>query len=505
MKHARVWQALVGMGLLVVGALLAYLPSRGYVQRHVVAATSACRVDTIIVQSRGEVPAKNSGAVVLFHGLSANKFIMTYLARSFADLGLTVFVPDLPGHGRTPGPFTPQAAQDCASALLRGLSARGLIIPERTILAGHSMGGAIALRVAPGFRPAGVVAISPAPMQAGHGVTPEKLLFHEVPRLLPNTLITAGAFEPQGLAANAAELVPQNNADATIQFHSLPWQSHVSVLFSPGVARMTQAWTAQALHLSNAGKLPSRLFLVGGILGLVGILVLAGPFLHELTLVTPQEEAVQHGVPGPMRLFAEVFVVSLAVVALLRYFVPLKSLGLFEGDYLASFFLIAGVGLIALHPGLATRELPVKPGVLGAAAFAALILLLLVTGWLDLTISGAWMTLQRWGKFPIFILACFFFFYALEMLLGPVTQPRRRLVIDLTAILLAWLCLATGTFLLHSGQVLVVLLAPYFALFFLLCRVGARLVRSRTASAPAAAVFSAILFAGICLVLFPVS
>jgi pimeloyl-ACP methyl ester carboxylesterase len=505
MKNARVWQALGGMGLLVVGALLAYLPSRGYVQRHVVAATAACRVDTIIVQARGDVPSQNTGAVVLFHGLSANKFIMTYLARSFADLGLTVFVPDLPGHGRTPGPFTPQAAQDCASSLLRGLSARGLILPDRTILAGHSMGGAIALRVAPEFRPAGVIAISPAPMQAAHGVTPEKLIFHNVPRLLPNTLITAGAFEPQGLAANAADLVPRDNADPTIQFHSLPWQSHVSVLFSPGVARMAQTWAAAALHLSNPGKLPSRLFLLGGILGLTGILVLAGPFLQELTVVAPKEEAEPKDAPGPLRLFGEVLLVSLAAVALLRYVIPLKALGLFEGDYLASFFLLAGVGLIALHPRLASRKFAVKPGVLAAAAFAALILHLLVTGWLDLTITGAWMTLQRWGKFPLFFLACFFFFYALDILLGPVEQPRRRLVIDVAAILLAWLCLAAGTFLLHSGQVLVVLLAPYFALFFLLSRMGARLVRSRTASATAAAVFSAILFAGICLVLFPVS
>jgi len=51
----------------------------------------------------------------------------------------------------------------------------------------------------------------------------------------------------------------------------------------------------------------------------------------------------------------------------------------------------------------------------------------------------------------------------------------------------------------------VVLLMPYFALFFLFTRPGARLVRQRTASATAAAVFGAILLAGFCLVLFPLS
>lgn len=505
MKNRLVWQATGGIGMLVLGAVLAYLPSRGYTQRHVVAATSSCRVDMILVQKLGAPPPGNSGAVVLFHGLAANKFIMTYLARSFAQLGLTVFVPDLPGHGQTAGPFSPQNAENCAASLLRGLEARGLILPDRTILAGHSMGAAIALRLAPQFRPAGVIAISPAPMKTAHGLTPEKLLFQNVPAILPNTLISAGQLEPQGLAANAAELIPAGNSDPTIRFYRLPGQTHVSVLFSPGVARMAQNWAAQALHLANAGNLPSRLFLLGGALGFVGILVLAGPFLQELTTVAPEEASGDPYVVNPLRAFAEVFGVSILAVSVLRYVAPLKVLGLFQGDYLAGFFALVGVGLIALHLSLAQKKFRAKPGVLLSAAFAALILHLLVTGWFDLTITGSWMNLQRWIKLPLFFFAAFLFLYGLEIILGPVVQPRRRYAIDLFSILLAWACLSIGAFYLHSGQILVVLLAPYFALFFILSRLGARLVRRRTASATAAAIFGAILLAGFCLVLFPVS
>ena len=373
----------------------------------------------------------NTGAVVLFHGLAANKYIMTYLARSFAQLGLTVFLPDLPGHGRTPGPFTPQRAEDCAASLLRGLEGRGMIVPERTILAGHSMGAAIALRVAPGFRPAGVIALSPAPMKAEHGVTPEKMLFQNVPPILPNTLISAGKFEPEGLAANAADLVPTSNTDPTIRFYSLPGQSHVSVLFSPGAARMCQTWAAGVLHLPNPGGLPTRLFLLGGMLGFVGILVLAGPFLRELTTVAPDGEARDAAVPSPVRTCVEVLGISLIAVSLLRYLHPLKMLGLFEGDYLAGFFLLVGLGLIALHPKLALRKFRAKPGVVLAAGFAALILHLLVTGWFDLTITGAWLNLQRWERFPVFFVAAFLFLYGLETVLGPVSEPRQRLRLDL--------------------------------------------------------------------------
>jgi pimeloyl-ACP methyl ester carboxylesterase len=429
---------------------------------------------------------------------------MRYLARSFAELGLTVYVPDLPGHGRTSGPFSAEKAEDCGRSLLRGLSARGLLVPDHTILAGHSMGGAIALRLAPEFRPAGVIALSPAPMKAAHGVTPEKLLFQNRPVLVPNTLITAGQFEPKGLAANAEDLVA-GNTDPTIQFHALPGQSHVSVLFSPGAAKLSQAWAARVLNMSNPAQLPSLLYLGGGVLGFVGILLLSGPFLRELATVSPEEAAGDSRVPGTLRFLAEMALVSVLAILVLRYYVPLRILRLFEGDYLASFFLLAGVVLLLLHPKLAIKKLAAKPGALLGAAAGAVILHLLVTGWFDLTVTSAWLTLQRWERFPLFFLAAFLFLYALEILLGPVSEPRKRLGIDYLSILLAWLVLVFGTFVLHSGQILVVLLMPYFALFFLFMRLGARLVRQRTASPTAAAIFGAILLAGFSLVLFPVS
>lgn len=504
MSRKPIWQALAGIGLLIVGALWNYVGARGYTEKRVNAVAGACRVDMTIIQRR-EAPAQTkSGAVILFHGLAANKYIMRYLARSFAELGLTVYVPDLPGHGRTPGPFTPQGAEDCGRSLLRGLIARGLIAPDRTILAGHSMGAAISLRLAPEFRPAGVIALSPAPMQAKHGVTPEKLLFQNPPRILPNTLITAGQFEPEGLAANAEDLVA-GNTDRTIQFRTLPGQTHVSALFSPGVARMSEAWAAQTLHMSNPARLPSLLYLGGGVLGFLGILFLSGPFLRELATAAPEEAGGDSQVPGTVRFLAELVLASLAVLFVLRNSIPLRALRLFEGDYLASFLLLTGAILLLLHPRLALKKLAAKPGAVLGAAVGALILHLLVTGWFDLTVTNAWLTLERWGRFPLFFLAAFVFLYALEILLGPVTEPRKRLAIDYLALLLAWLVMVFATFVLHSGQILVVLLMPYFALFFVFMRPGARLVRQRTASATAAAVFGAILLAGFCLVLFPVS
>jgi hypothetical protein len=95
----------------------------------------------------------------------------------------------------------------------------------------------------------------------------------------------------------------------------------------------------------------------------------------------------------------------------------------------------------------------------------------------------------------------------LEVALGPVIEDagRQRILFGLALIVIAWIALTVGVMVLHSGEILVVLLGAYFALFFVMSRLGTQLVRKQSGSAMAAAVFNAILLAGFCLVVFPVS
>jgi pimeloyl-ACP methyl ester carboxylesterase len=495
--------------LLGLGAVLTFVASRRYSERRVVATSGSCRLNTTIVQLAGLPENSQSGSVVLFHGLTANKVIMMYLARAFADEGLRVYLPDSPGHGQTAGPFSPAQAEDCSISFVRGLLARGMIVPDRTILVGHSMGGAIALRTAAKIHVAGAIAISPAPMTVAHGVSPEVLLYMHPPPVPPNSLLLAGQFEPEWLKANAADYAA-TSTDGTSKFVLVPWNSHVSVLFSPGVARMVQEWAAKVLNLPAAattGSLPFRGNLLGGLLGLLGIFVIAGPFLRETMGEGPVEELPLAKNLSATRLVAEFALVSLGVVLLLGYWMPLRLLHLFEGDYLASFFFLAGLILIALHAAEAHQNFRTALKFLLGAAAAAFILHLLITGWLQLTIAGAWMTSERWTRFPLFFLAALLFMYALEIVLGPVVEGagRRRILFRLTLLLIVWLALTCGIMALHSGEILLVLMSAYFALFFVMCGLGAQLVRKQSGSAMAAAVFSAILLAGFCLVIFPVS
>jgi pimeloyl-ACP methyl ester carboxylesterase len=264
MKSRQAMRALAGILLCGLGLWLA-LPTP-YRERTFLIDAGGCRlVATIVERQEGG----SQGSVLLFHGISANKKIMSYLARGFAEQGLRVYVPDLPGHGRTPGPFSAARAEQCAEALLHELLVRGMIDANRTILAGHSMGGAIAERLAARVPVAGLIAISPAPMRAAHGVTAEKLFFSDPPELPPHSLVIVGSLELESMRGNAADLVGSRGED-TARFLEIPAASHVSILFSGAAMRASQEWSARVLHLPSAAALPSRRALFGALAGFAG-------------------------------------------------------------------------------------------------------------------------------------------------------------------------------------------------------------------------------------------
>src|SRR5713226_7868844 len=502
MKSRKAVRAITGVLLCAAGLWLA-LPTP-YRERTFLIDAGGCRLETTIVEKQA---GSSQGSVLLFHGISANKKIMSYLARGFAEQGLRVYVPDLPGHGRTPGPFSPARAEQCGEALLHELLVRGMIDANRTILAGHSMGGAIAERIASRVPVAGLIAISPAPMRAAHGVTAEKLLFSEPPDLPPHSLVMVGSLELESMRGNAADLVASRN-DATAKFLEIPGASHVSVLFNRAAIRASQEWSAHVLRLPARAALPSQRPLIGALGGFLGTLLIAGPFLRESAGKNRSEEIGAMGaVIGVPRLFLEFAAGSVLIVLLLRFWIPLKAIGLFQGDYLASFLLLLGAVLVAMHWSLVRSALSSFPRHLLAAGFAGVVLLLLATAWVDLTFYEAWLTGAKWLRFPLLLIVLLPYLIAEETLLGPVESGKkwRRLALALTLRLITWGALMGGILFLHSGEILMGLLALYMGMFNLIQRRGMDIVRNETGSAAATALFGAILQAGFCLVIFPLT
>ena len=495
-------RTIAGVLLCAAGVWLA-LPTP-YRERTYIFNADGCRLETTIVE---KPVGGGQGSVLLFHGISANKKIMSYLARGFAEQGLRVYVPDLPGHGRTPGPFSPARADQCGEALLRELLTRGIISADRTILAGHSMGGALAERIAARVPVAGLIAISPAPMRAAHGVTAEKLLFSNPPDLPPNALVIVGALEIATLRRNASDLAATRN-DGTARYEELPGTSHVSVLFSSVAMRSEQEWAAQVLQLAAPTGLPSRRAPIGSLAGFMGILLIAGPFLRELAAKNKtHEQALAVGVSSWPWLLLEFAAGSILIVVLLQYWIPAKAILLFQGDYLASMVLLLGALLMVMHWRAVRMVVANSSRLLLAAGFAGIVLLLLSTAWFDLTFYEAWLTAAKWARFPFLLMVFFPYLLAEETLLGPVARGKRgrRLALALTLRLITWGAMMGGVFFLHSGEILIGLLGAYMAVFNLIQRSGMDIVRTETGSATAAAVFGAILLAGFCLVIFPLT
>jgi pimeloyl-ACP methyl ester carboxylesterase len=93
--------------------------------------------------------------IVLLHGAGFDHTAWALHSRWFSHHGFGVLAPDLPGHGRSPGPPLPTIAEmaDWTSALL---DAAGVTSAK---LVGHSMGSLIALETA-ARHPAKVTALS---------------------------------------------------------------------------------------------------------------------------------------------------------------------------------------------------------------------------------------------------------------------------------------------------------------------------------------------------------
>lgn len=502
MRSHKALRAIGALLLCSFGFLLAR--SHPYQEHLYLVSAGGCNLETSQLE-----PASGAtrGAVVLFHGLAANKKLMSYLAQGFVAQGLKVFTPDLPGHGRTSGRFSPARAEQCASSLVLELMARGLITPQQTILAGHSMGGAIAIRLAARIPNAGVIAISPAPMKPNSEAQPEMLLYTNPPALPKNSLIIAGGLELKSMREAAADLQASRN-DGTTKLSILPWATHVSLLFDPRTARASQEWAARILHLEGTPAPPSSRGLLGALAGFLGLLLITAPFLRELCGNTKSPRPPESvSLINAWRSLTELTAASLLAVVILHFVNPLHALRLFEGDYLAGFLLLVGASLLLINARAVKAARPTKAAPILAAAFAALILLLLITAWFDLTFSQAWLTAARWARFPAVLLALLPYHFAEELFVGPLAQRSAapRLGLALSFRLAMWLVLLFAIFYLHSGEVLLALLAPSLALFNLLQRAGSDCVRGVTGSPTAAALFGAILQAGFCLVIFPVT
>jgi hypothetical protein len=103
--------------------------------------------------------------------------------------------------------------------------------------------------------------------------------------------------------------------------------------------------------------------------------------------------------------------------------------------------------------------------------------------------------------------AYFPWMFAEEIFLGAHSSKSwiRRVIAALTYRGIVWAAMVAAVLLLHSGQILIVLLALYFVMVSVLQRLAMDVLRRETQSPTAAAIFGAILSAGFALAIFPLA
>ncbi len=518
----RLERRLAGLGVVL---LLAgwQLTARSHGAMRDIVLADACRTPL-----RELLPTRGGwrGSAVVFHGLSANGRLMQTLGQWLAAAGLRVYLVDSPGHGDSTEPFSFARAEWCAGAVLDSLARAGSIVPDQTVLVGHSMGGAIAIRLTDRFRAVATIAVSPAPMIPPAGVPASLVLFTPPRKMAANLLLFVGGFEPSASRESAAALVkaaegkqtrpedsPKRRAARLVE---IPFATHTSLLFDHRVARLSADWAGAAVGSTQAAnQAPPGAPLAGGLLGLAGLMLVFPAFASGVaSAFRVQAREATWTPPSTGAVFALWALTALAAVLILKYWLPLRPLRIFTGDYLASFLFLMGMALLAWLRWGRKTAVRFEWRAVAMACTLGVATILAFGVWLNWQLDQAWMNAARWLRFLPLVLACLPYSLAEEIVLGPperfaaATSPRwraRRYMLFLALRLILFLALAFAVAVLGSKQILILLLAVYLAAFSLAQQAGSAAVRGRTGALAAAAMFGAILAAWFIAAVFPLT
>jgi pimeloyl-ACP methyl ester carboxylesterase len=516
MKRWELAFAAIGIVCILLGARWirrGELPSQDFVLDE-----AGCRMPmTTIEPPRDVTPA---GTAILIHGLSARRRLMTYLAEDFAGHGFRVYTFDLPGHGDNRDAFNFARAEKCAMVVVESLIRGGSVDPKTTVLVGHSMGAAIAIRMADRVPLPATIAVSPGPLV--------------LPQRMPGNLLVISAGHDIALLKRQAEILQQaaggNRAQAgdfaqqrAFDLRNFPHATHTSLLFDHNVAHESEIWAMQTVFPSipretlalNADLATYETYnqgrrrLAGATLCLIGILLffpLAATAASQFS--RPRQPESEAAGPSPVLLLSEVVSCSLLAVLLLRVGVPLKIFHMLTGDYLASVLVIVGILLLLLNRKACSQNFSFSGAGWFAVALLGLATILAGGAWVNWHLRDSWLIAPRWLRFAGLLPLLWIFAYAEEVTLGPVGRGWHRAFrfgVFLFARLAIWAACVFGAYVLASGQILVVILFVFLAAFSILHRLSTDAIRSRTGSPAAAALFGAILAAWFIAALFPLT
>ena len=329
--------------------------------------------------------AERPPGVVLIHGFTEDRVLMSGLARRLADNGYGVLAIDVNGHGENRNPFNgsnfdSSNLRENVKAAVDFLRSSQLVDGSRIVVMGHSMGAGATLDYAtndPNLKAAVMISggwtLGP--------VRPKNALFIFAQRdpvdaiQVPSTMLAAHlANVPQIQLGKSYGDFAQGSAVEAIQ---MPGLDHITIVNSPVAAAVIIKWLDSAVGLTRTGELKLKDARRGSArLALFMFLILLIPIGRVCGSMVPKWEEDRPGPSGwiGLLILAGVLLAAMPLAAANpAWFVPL-----IVGDVQISWFGVAGlilVGVLAIwHPleWYRAREGVGEAIVAGFAAFAVL-------------------------------------------------------------------------------------------------------------------------------------
>ncbi|MGH9858467.1 MAG: alpha/beta hydrolase, partial [Candidatus Acidiferrales bacterium] len=413
------WEAIAaGGGLALLAGALLFSPRSHHRVTKGVLDTASCRAHFTEYE---HVPATQTGTAIIFHGLAANRKLMTPVARWMIGAHLRkAFTVDLPGHGDSAEAFSFERAEQCAAEFVGALIERGDVELERLAIIGHSTGGGIAIRLADRYDAAATIAISPAPLTSVPGPWDSATPYRLPQRLPGNLLVFTASLDPFPIRRSAAAWVAGagGNDDSEAAFcerralrlSDVPRATHTSLLVDVVVGRESADWVRRALDGGSARMVPPAP--VGYIFALLGVMLTfpaAAALTARAAAASRSAGAIATSAPASRMIYFIWFAASLIAALALKVWIPLGSLRLFSGDYFASFLLIVGVlGIAGLWnaayvPAESQKTRRSSAGALVMATALGFVALLAGSAILNWQSTDVWMNAARWMRFPFLL------------------------------------------------------------------------------------------------------
>jgi len=367
---------------------------------------------------------------------------------------------------------------------------------------------------------AATIAISPAPTIPPKRMPSNLLVFSASADIRVLKQAAQSLAELAGGKRTAPDDFAQQRA---FDLQLLPHATHTSLISDRRVAHNSELWAMRTLFPDISSETVAlnldlatyetfgggRRRLAGGVMGLIGIFLLFPLTVAMFAKIGgPTSPEVPGLAPRVPMLLAEVAICAMLGVIALTLGVPLKFLHLYTGAYFVSLLFIVGILLLICNFGFALEYASLRPGRLAGAALLGFVTFLGIGAWLNWQLSDAWLNAPRWLRFAEILPFLWVYFFAEEVVLGPVhsgAARAKRFAVFLTLRLLIFLACLLAYYAFMSGQVLLVLLFVYLALFSILQRLASDALRTRTGAALSAALFGAILGSWFIASLFPLT